>query len=252
MYTHAIARKPGPNFGQGLTTSSLGSPNYSLLQKQHDAYIETLEKLGLEVTVLDPEPDYPDAYFVEDTAVVTPEVAVITIPGAASRQGEQLTIQPVLSRFRAIENITHPGTVDGGDVLMADRHFFIGISDRTNEDGARQLGVILESHSYTWDSIPVGQGLHLKSSVNYVGGNTLILTTPFQNLSLFESFTKIILEEAETNAANTLWINDTLIMPAGYPQAKENLTDLGLSIIELDVSEMAKMDGGLTCLSLRF
>jgi dimethylargininase len=252
MYTHAIARKPGPNFGQGLTTSSLGSPSYNLLQKQHDAYIETLEKLGLEVTVLDPEPDYPDAYFVEDTAVVTPEVAVITIPGAASRQGEQLTIQPVLSGFRSIENITHPGTVDGGDVLMTGRHCFIGISDRTNADGARQLGAILESHGYTWDSIPVGQGLHLKSSVNYVGGNTLILTTPFQNLSLFESFTKIILEEAETYAANTLWINDTLIMPTGYPQTMENLSDLGLPIIELDVSEMAKMDGGLTCLSLRF
>ena len=251
MFTHAIVRKPGPNFSEGLTTSLLGTPSYTLIKKQHDAYVATLEKLGLEVMLLDPQPDYPDAYFVEDTAVVTPEVAVITIPGAVSRQGEQTSIEPVLSRFRKIGKIQAPGTVDGGDVLMAGDRFFIGISDRTNTEGAHQLGTILESYGYQWDTISVGEGLHLKSSVNFVGKNTLILTPPFQNLNLFDGFDKIVLDEAETYAANTLWVNDSLIMPEGFPITKEKLSRMGLPIIELDVSEVAKMDGGLTCLSIR-
>ena len=114
MFTHALVRKPSLNFSMGLTTSLLGTPGYTLIKKQHDAYVAALEKLGLEVKVLAPQPDYPDAYFVEDTAVVTPEIAVITIPGAISRQGEQTSIEPVLSQFRKIEKIQTPGTVDGG------------------------------------------------------------------------------------------------------------------------------------------
>jgi dimethylargininase len=251
MFTHAIVRRPGHNFNQGLTTSLLGTPSFTLIKKQHDAYVQTLGKLGLEVMVLDPQPDYPDAYFVEDTTVVTPEVAVMTIPGAISRQGEQTSIEPVLFRYRKIENIQAPGTVDGGDVLMAGDRFFIGISDRTNTEGARQLGAILESYGYKWDTVSVGEGLHLKSSINYVGENTLILAAPFQRLSLFDSFGKIVLEETETYAANTLWINDTLIMPKGFPAVKKQLSALDLPILELDMSEAAKMDGGLTCLSIR-
>jgi len=252
MFTHAIVRKPGSNFHQGLTTAVRGKPSFTLLQKQHNAYIDTLEKLGLSVTILDPEPDYPDAYFVEDTAVVTPEVAVITIPGAAERQGEQHSIQSVLSKHRSIQNITEPGTVDGGDVLMVGRHFFVGVSDRTNPAGAGQLGRILESYGYTWCEIPVGEGLHLKSSVNYVGDNTLLLTAPFETLNLFENYAKIVLADSDAYAANTLRVNDALIVPRGFPRVRQALGHLGRSIIELDVSEMAKMDGGLTCLSLRF
>jgi len=252
LFTHAITRKPSPNFNQGLTTSLLGDPSYDLIQKQHDTYIETLARLGLDVMIMDPQPDYPDAYFVEDTAVVTPEVAVITIPGAPSRQGEQFSIEEALSRFRKIEKIQAPGTVDGGDVLMAGDRFFIGVSERTNAEGARQLGAILEACGYVWDTVPVGAGLHLKSSINYVGKNTLLLTSPFQNLELFDSYTRIILDEKEVYAANTLWMNDTLIMPKGFPITRKQLSTLNLPVIELDVSEVAKMDWGLTCLSLRF
>lgn len=252
MFTNAIVRKPGPNFDEGLTTSTLGKPDFDLLGKQHQAYIQTLEKLGLKVAILDPQPDYPDAYFVEDTAVVTPEVAVITIPGATARQGEQHTIRTELTKHRPIADITDPGRVDGGDVLMVGRHFFIGISDRTNPQGARQLGNIVESVGYTWHEIQVGEGLHLKSSVNYVGDNTLLLTAPFADLGIFKDYSKIVLSEADAYAANTLWINDTLIVPRGFPHVSKALSQQGLPIIELDVSEMAKMDGGLTCLSLRF
>jgi dimethylargininase len=252
MYTHAIVRKPGPDFSRGLTTSLLGKPGYELIQKQHAAYVETLGILGLEVLTLDPLPGYPDAYFVEDTAVVTPEVAVITLPGAVSRQGEQRSIESVLSRFRKIEKIREPGTVDGGDVLMAGGRFFIGISDRTNPEGARQLGTILESYGYRWDTVSVGEGLHLKSGVNSLGKNGLILTPSFRELPCFDGYDRLVLDETEAYAANTLWVNDTLIIPGGFPGVKERLSRRGLPVIELDVSEMAKMDGGLTCLSIRF
>lgn len=252
MLTHAITRKPGENFVHGLTTSNLGRPNYELIVKQHQAYIETLRSLGLEVFVLDALPDYPDAYFVEDPAVVTPEVAVITNLGAESRKGEEAAIEPVLARYRPTVRIQTPGTIEGGDVLMVGSHFFIGLSDRTNQAGAEQLGRILEEYGHTWTVVPVGAGLHLKSSVNYVGKNTLLVTEEFAGLDQFKGYDRIILDRAEAYAANTLLINECLLTPKGFPDTRHKLEGLGLEIIELDVSEVRKMDGGLTCMSLRF
>jgi dimethylargininase len=180
MFTQAIARMPGKNFAQGLTTTvSAKPPQYELLLKQHETYLEMLKSCGLNVTILDPLPDYPDAYFVEDTAVVTPDVAVITHPGAEARRGEETFITPVLAGFRKIERIPAPATLDGGDVLQVGNHFIIGLSERTNKEGAGQLGRILESFANTWTTIPVGAGLHFKSSVNYVGKNTLLVTPDF-------------------------------------------------------------------------
>ena len=252
MFTHAITRKPAANFSRGQTTARLGKPDFNRICKQHAAYVDTLNRLGLAVTVLDADSDFPDAYFVEDTAVVIPEAAVITFPGAPSRQGEQRRIEPVLAEFKPLEHIKPPGTVDGGDVLMAGRRFFIGISERTNAEGARQLGAILSSYGYTSRTIAVGKGLHLKSSINFVGKNTLILTPPLRDADIFSGFSKIVLDESEAYAANTLWVNDTLLMPKGFPRARKQLSALKVPIVELDVSEVAKMDGGLTCLSLRW
>jgi dimethylargininase len=252
MFTHAIVRKPGSNFGQGLTTANLGRPDFDLIVRQHEAYVRTLRSIGLEVIVLEAEPDYPDAYFVEDAAVVTPNVAVITNPGAPSRRGEEKSIEPTLARFRKTVRIVAPGTVEGGDVLMAENHSFIGISERTNAEGARQLGRILEENRYTWTPVMVGAGLHLKSSVNELGRNTLLIREALAGHEAFKNFKKIVLDPGEEYAANTLWINDNLIMPAGFPSVRKKLSALGLPIIELDVSEVRKMDGGLTCMSLRF
>jgi dimethylargininase len=252
QFTHAIVRRPGQNFAQGLTTSHLGAPSYEVLIEQHDAYVKTLRALGLKVIVLDPQPDYPDAYFVEDTAVVTPDVAVITNPGAQARRGEEDTIEPVLARYRTTQRIQAPGTLDGGDVLMLGTHFFVGISDRTNTEGAEQLGDILEGFGNTWTAIPVEAGLHLKSSVNYVGKNTLLLTEEFADHREFKGYDRVVLDRSEDHAANSLLINDRLIMPKGAPGTRKKLEALGLEVIELDVSEARKMDGGLTCMSLRF
>ena len=251
-FRYAITRRPDKNFDQGLTTADLGKPVYELILEQHISYVDTLKSLGLRVIELDPQPAYPDAHFVEDTAVVTPQVAIITNPGAASRQGEEESIVEVLKPYRKIETIQAPGTVDGGDVLMIGNHFFIGISARTNPEGARQLSGILEKYDHSWTTIQVGAGLHFKSSVNYVGKNSILVTEDFAGHEALRAYDIIIISSAEEYAANTLWINDVLLTPKGFPATRAKLDTLGLEIIEMDVSEVRKMDGGLTCLSLRF
>ncbi|MFC1829892.1 dimethylarginine dimethylaminohydrolase family protein [Thermodesulfobacteriota bacterium] len=252
MFTHAVVRKPGEDFASGITTSRTGKPTYELLLKQHEAYIKTLETLGLEVIILDVLPGYPDAYFVEDTAVVTPDVAVITNPGAETRKGEEEEIETVLSKYRKTVRINPPGTLDGGDVLMAGNHFFIGISERTNTEGAVQLGHILEAYGNTWAAVHVESGLHLKSSVNCIGKNRLLVTENFAHLDELSGYDKIILKPSEAYAGNTLWVNNCLITPGGFPDTKKKLEKIGCDIVELEVSEVRKMDGGLTCLSIRF
>ena len=251
-FTTAITRKPGKNFAEGLTTSNLGAPDYELILKQHAAYIDTLQSIGLEVIGLDEERDYPDAHFVEDTAVVTPEVAVIARPGAKTRRGEENSIEPVLARYRHTVRIAAPGTLDGGDVLMVGNHFFIGISERTNKDGAAQLGRYLEEYGYTWVAVALGAGLHLKSNISYIGSNALLVSQDFAKEEVLKEYHKIIVAAGEAYAANTLWINDHLITPAGFPETRSKLDTTGMKVIELDMSEVRKMDGGLTCLSLRF
>lgn len=252
MFNHAITRRPGVNFANGLTQSDLGEPSYEVILEQHRAYVDTLKRRKLDVVELQPLDDYPDAYFVEDPAIVTADIAVMTIPGAPSRQGEQESLKRCLRQFREIAEIQPPGTVDGGDVLIVDHHIFIGVSARTNAAGAQQLGQILEHFGYTWTTITVQNGLHLKSDVNYIGCNTLLMSAKYVHLGQFRDFNKIVLKDEDSYAANSLWLGDCLIMPQGYTDTKSRIERAGCDIIELDVSEVRKMDGGLTCLSLRF
>jgi dimethylargininase len=251
MFTHAITRLPGENFADGLTTSTLGRPSYPLILKQHEAYRQALNILGLEVILLPAEPNFPDAYFVEDPALITPELAVITNLGAPSRQGEELTLEPVLQRFRPLAHIIPPGTLDGGDVLIIDEHVFIGVSARTNSEGAAQLSALLDPLGYRCTSILVPSGLHLKSSVSYIGNHTLLVTSSLASHPAFTGYMKILLDPDEQVAANTLLVNGTLLVPKGFPKTYSRLFRSGVPIIELDVSEVQKMDGGLTCMSLR-
>jgi dimethylargininase len=134
---------------------------------------------------------------------------------------------------------------------MVGKHFFIGLSERTNKEGASQLGEILGRHGYTWETVPVGSGLHLKSSVNWVGDRSLLLTSALARRPEFESYDRIVLDPSEAYAGNTLWINGQLLTPAGFPDTRAKLDRLRLPVIELETSEVQKMDGGLTCMSLR-
>ena len=252
MFNYAITRKPGKDFASGLTTANLGTPDYNLIIEQHHAYVGVLQSLGLEVEILQPLPEYPDAYFVEDVAIVTAEIAVIANPGAKERAGEAQYIEQILTQYRSLARIQSPGTLDGGDVMQVGDHFYIGVSARTNEEGARQLGQILHQYGYQCVNVPVSGGLHLKSDVSYIGQNTLLITKALAGSSAFVNYDKILVDKEEAYAANSVLINNRILMPKGFPRTKSKLIAARFDIIETETSEVQKMDGGLSCMSLRF
>jgi dimethylargininase len=251
-FTHAITREPGKDFASGLTTAKLGAPDYELTMAQHRAYVSILRSCGLSVEVLPPLPGFPDAYFVEDVAIITSEIAILTRPGAAARRGEEATVEEQLARYRPVDHIQAPGTVDGGDILQVGNRFFIGLSRRTDEEGARQLGQILRRNGNESTLIPVLGGLHLKSDVSYVGQNTLLISESLADHAAFSQFRKIIIDRGEAYAANSLLVNGQILTPRGFPRTKNKLLEAGFKVIEVETSEFRKMDGGLSCLSLRF
>lgn len=250
-FKKAVVRFPGPDFGEGLASRPVVAPNYDLILKQHQVYLTTLRSLGLQVEVLPSLPGYPDAHFIEDAAVLTPEAAILTRPGAPSRCAEPDFLEAPLARFGPLERINAPGTLDGGDVLFIERTCFIGLSDRTNADGAQQLTAILTPLGYTCVPVAVGAGLHLKSSVNYLGKGTVLVTNDWLNHAAFSDYHQIVVPPEEAYAANTLWVNEHLLMPAGFPRTYALLRFLHQPIIKMPMSEAQKMDGGVSCWSLR-
>jgi dimethylargininase len=190
---------------------------------------------------------------VEDVALCTPGCAIITNPGAPSRNGERVEMREVLKGyFKDIASIEAPGTLDAGDVMMVGRHFFIGISERTNQSGADQLIRILEKYMMSGEKVPLSEMLHLKSGVSYLENMHMLVAGEFRNHPSFQKFHRIDVNPNETYAANSLWINDTVLVPGGFPETRKKIEKAGYDIITLDVSEFEKLDGGLSCLSLRF
>lgn len=265
MFTNAIVRPPPQNFADGLTTADLGPPEYWVAWAEHAGYCVALEKCGLKVTKLEADPNFPDSTFIEDTAVVTERGAVLALPGAASRAGEVPGVKDVLSTFfQTVRAIEPPGTLDGGDVCQAGNHFFIGISQRTSETGAKQLAQILSSFGYTskfvdmrnekttrWDGAPLDV-LHLKSAIAYLGDNHLGVTEAMAKRDEFSDYKLIIVDEDEAYGANCVRVNDYVLVAAGHPKLSNKLKSLGYNLNVLDMSEFQRMDGGLSCLSLRF
>ncbi len=238
---------------KGLTTANLGTPDFELAHNQHEQYIKALETCGLEVTIMEPDNSFPDSTFVEDTAILTPECAIITNPGAQTRKGETGEIKNALTGFfNNIEHIQNPGTVDGGDVMMAGSHFYIGLSERTNDVGAKQLIKILERDGFTGSTVRLEKFLHLKSGVAYLEDNNMVVTGEFTDNGAFRKYNLLKVDDKEGYAANCLWINDFVLVAKGFPTTKELIEYAGYKTIELDVSEFRKLDGGLSCLSLRF
>ena len=256
MFSKAIIRVPSPNFASGLTSVDFGPPVFERALQQHKAYCEALESCGLDLIRLAADERYPDSTFVEDTAVLTARGAVITRPGAASRLGEIDSIAPVLrGQYPELHSISAPGTVDGGDVCEAGEHFLIGVSQRTNEQGANQLARLLESFGYTSSLIDirsVSNILHLKSGLAYLDGRRLVVIEALRSHKAFSGYELIRLNSAEEYAANCLSVNGKVLIADGFPALKQELDHLGYQTLALDVSEFQKMDGGLSCLSLRF
>jgi dimethylargininase len=268
MFTRAIVRPPAANFAEGLTTADLGAPNYERALKQHEAYCAALEQCGLTLIRLAADSRYPDSTFVEDTAVLTEKCAVLMRPGAESRAGEVASIGEVVSDFYPLPvSIQPPGTVDGGDVCEAGNQLFIGISERTNEAGARQLAELLAPFGYThslvdirglsvMESVPgavaTGSVLHLKSALAWLGDQRLAVIDAFADRTEFSTYELVRVNADEAYAANLVRVNDHVLVAAGYPAFAGALRELDCQTIELDMTEFQKMDGGLSCLSLRF
>lgn len=253
MFTQVIVKKPGKSYVNGLTTSDLGKPDFNRAIKQHEQYVEALKKCGVKAIELEADEQFPDSTFVEDTAIVTEKCAIITNPGAESRNGEIIEMNEVLAEiYETLEFIQSPGTLDGGDVLQVENHFYIGISDRTNETGAAQLKEILKKYGYEATIVPLEHFFHLKTGIAYLGNGDLVVAGEFINHELFKGFNQITVAEDEEYAANCIRVNDYVIIPKGFNKTKQKIMDAGYSVIELDMSEFEKQDGGLSCLSLRF
>jgi len=284
--TSAIVRVPSTSFVGGLTTTNLGLPDYERALRQHTSYCDALEQCGLKLTRLEADERYPDSTFVEDTAVLvrvrqklareqalarfdlleqdqalpngqaSAIACILTRPGAASRIGEVASIKEVLSQFfPQIYSIREPGTLDGGDICEAGNHFFIGISERSNEAGAQQLAELLTSNGYTSSFVDVRDAksiLHLKSGVAYLGDNRLVVIEALANREEFSGYDLVRVSTGEEYAANCLRVNDYALIAAGYPEFARRLANLGYKTIALEMSEFQKLDGGLSCLSLRF
>jgi dimethylargininase len=256
LFKNAIVRLPATNFADGLTTVDLGVPQFDKVLHQHTLYCEALKQCGLAITTLDADPRFPDSTFVEDTAVLTARSAILTNPGAHSRAGEVAALAPALAHFfSSMPSIESPGTLDGGDICEAENHFFIGLSHRTNEDGARQLAGHLAHEGYTSSLIdvrPMTTILHLKSGVSYIGDNTLVVMQEMAANEQFARYKRIVVPVEETYAANCIRVNDRVLFASGYPHTAAQLVASGFVPLLLDMSEFQKMDGGLSCLSLRF
>jgi dimethylargininase len=260
MFTKAIVRAPAANYAEGLTTMDLGPPNYERALQQHEAYCRALERCGLTLTYLEPDDRFPDSTFVEDTALLTSNGAILTRPGAASRRGEVAAISAILHRlFAKLHTIQEPGTLDAGDVCEVEReagsHFFIGISQRTNVEGAHQMAAWLASRGFASSFVDIRNVeniLHLKGGLAYLGDNRLVVIDSLADRKEFRRYDLVRVIAGEEYAANCVRVNDHVLIAAGCPDLELRLRQLGYLTMAIEMSEFEKMDGGLSCLSLRF
>lgn len=254
MFTKAIVRRPARSMTRGITAHpELGTPDWDKALAQHDDYIEALKLCGLAVEVLPAEEAFPDSCFIEDVAVCTRAFAIVANPGAASRNGETAGMAEILGRhFAKVERVRAPGTLDGGDIMMVGDRFYIGLSARTNKEGAAQLIAALERHGMSGETVSMSEMLHLKTGVAWLEEGTLLATGEFLRHPTFNDWKRIEIPAEESYAANCIRVNDRVLVPAGFPKTEALLRAAGFSLLLVDTSEYRKLDGGLSCLSLRF
>lgn len=256
QFTRALLRSPGRSYADGLTTSHEGAPDVDLAIAQHAAYAAALSALGLELRILPADEAYPDGVFVEDAAITLPDAALITRPGAPSRRGETARIAEALAQTPgSIARIEAPACLDGGDVCETDDIVLIGLTERTNQAGAERLGRFLEDHGRRWETLDIRGTpglLHLKTGIAYLGEGRLALAPGLPDFPAFRRFEPVVLDPEEAYAANCVRVNARVLVAAGYPRFADALSRLGYEPLALDMSEFRKMDGGLSCLSLRF
>ena len=254
QFRHAITRKPAASITKGLRAIDTGTPDLARMQAAHDAYVATLCEAGADVVELPPLPAYPDSVFVEDTALCLPQGAILMRSGASSRAGEVAELAPVLrNHFKEVREIQGPGTIEGGDILVTPKEILVGLSERTNQAGVDELAETVRDWGYKVRAISVPAGvLHFKTDCSLLDGETILSTPRLAASGCFDDYRVIYTADGEEAAANTIRFNQFVIMAAGFPNTAKRLRDTGYEVREIDNSECAKLDGGMSCLSLRF
>lgn len=249
----AVTRAVSASIGRCELTHIERQPiDLELARAQHHQYEECLATLGCDVLRLPVEDALPDAVFVEDTALVLDELAIITRPGAVTRQAEIPSIAQTLALYRTLHPIQKPGTLDGGDVLRLGRELFVGLSGRSNSEAIEQLRRVLHPWGYTVRGVPVNGCLHLKSAVTQVAADALLLNPDWVEQEHFAGWQIITVDPNEPGAANALLIGETVVYPASYPATRQRLAEHGIEVRRVDVSELIKAEGAVTCCSLIF
>ncbi|GJL83382.1 MAG: amidinotransferase [marine bacterium B5-7] len=253
-FTNALVRSPARSIADGLRAHGQPDPDHKTFMSEHDAYVDQLRQSGLNTTILPSLEDYPDSVFIEDAALCFDGVAVVLRPGAPSRRGEApALLQPLGELFSETHQLGGEGFVDGGDILLTDTDAFIGLSERTNRQGISALELILARYDYTVRVVETPPGvLHFKSACGLLDSETIFATRELAATGCFQDYRVIVAPDGEGPVANLVRVNDDVIMRSGFPKSELLLKDEGYSVKVLCVGEAAKVDGGLSCMSLRF
>jgi dimethylargininase len=227
--------------------------NVAMAHLQHIDYIAGLQGLGVQVVELPAEPTLPDSVFVEDTVLLFDELAVMTRPGAASRRAEVASIEAAFSKYRElIAHIAEPGTLDGGDVLRVGKRVFVGLSKRSNQAAIDQLTEILTPYGYSVTAVPMHDCLHLKSAVTALSDDTVLINPDWVDVSYFSGYRQMSVAQSEPHAANVVRIGDAILMPSSFPATQALIQAAGFTVHTVDVSELQKAEGAVTCCSVLF
>lgn len=249
----ALTREPARDMSACELTHLKRQPvDAARAAEQHRAYRRSLEECGARVVTLPAMDELPDSVFVEDMAIMLDELAIITSPGARSRRGEVRAIEPEVARLRPVERISPPATIEGGDVLRVGRKLYVGLSPRTNPEGVAALRSLIAPHGYEVLTVEMRGCLHLKSSCTAIDDATILANPEWIDADAFRGYAVVAVHAAEPSAANTLRVGAILCVGAAFPRTAEMLSRRGYAVRAVDVSEFAKAEGGLTCMSLIF
>jgi dimethylargininase len=257
-FTHALCRAPGPSIVAGLRAGDGPDPDPALFIKEHAAYVAALRQAGTAVTILPALDDFPDSVFIEDAALTIGSTAILLHPGAPSRAGEPEALRPALqTMFARVIALPGPGAglgyVDGGDVLLTDDAAYVGLSARTDRTGAEVLGAVLETLGYVLHIVETPpEILHFKTDCGLIGPDTILATEALAATGCLDALDVVLVEPGEEPCANAIRVNETVLLSAGHPKTAAKLRMLGYQVIETSTSQAALVDGGPSCMSLRF
>ena len=253
-FSRAVTRRPAASIVDGLRAEDTGRPDLQGMLAAHDAYVAALRRTGAEVIVLDPLEAYPDAQFVEDTALCLPQGAILMRPGAPSRAGEVAEMAPTLrALYEDVREIKGPGHVEGGDILVTGKEILVGRSDRTDAEGVAELAGIASDWGHSLREVFTPDGvLHFKTDCSLMDGDTILSTKRLDASGCFDGYRVLHVPEGEEAAANAIRFNNLVLMADGFPRTAEMLDKAGYEVVQIDNRDCAKLDGGMSCLSLRF